>query len=79
MKHEHTIVRVKSTAFKFCRVSSLVMDCPVQPLKVVVTRDELYPGHTFDPHLSNPAVIARFPPTEKGASDATAFAYHWHQ
>jgi hypothetical protein len=49
------------------------MDCPVQPMKCVVTVCELKVGDTFDPHFSNECVLARFRPNEYGYADAKGY------
>ena len=53
----------------------LLMDCPVQPEKIVVVRKGrlMGIGDIFDPHFSNKSVIARFIPDEDGWKCAVDF------
>ena len=71
--HSHTIVTVMKHEFsrghfdsKGTHVSLIAMDCPVMPLKTVVTTRELAEGEEFDPHFSNKEVLARLPATDVG-------------
>jgi hypothetical protein len=43
-----------------CNNSDDIMDCPVQPEKIVITKTPIFDGDVFDPHFSNSNVVARF-------------------
>jgi hypothetical protein len=46
------------------------MDCHVQPIKIILMTRPISEGDSFDPHFSNPFVVARFKPTEEGFENA---------
>ena len=79
IKHEHKILKIikyeqyRTNAQVYC----IRMDCPVQPLKTVMTTEELKVGQIFDPHFSNPIVIARFAPTDEGWTFAKICLYEY--
>lgn len=67
LRHAHTIVEIchqyeEDGVF----LTDIVMDCPVMPRKTVVTTRKLEVGMKFDPHFSNPEVIARLGPEQHG-------------
>lgn len=74
MKHHHKIIEIVN-CYNFGNIIAynLVMDCPVQPNKIVVTTCDLKTEDVFDPHFSNEQVIARFQPTEAGWQYAIYF------
>ena len=72
--HEHKIVKILESEKVDCYYAySIEMDCPVQPLKVVITKSKLSEGEYFDPHFSNWDVLARFPPDKIGWGRALNF------
>ena len=74
--HDHQIVEIKRhiSHGKGIHVYHILMDCPVNPEKLVVTNCELKEDQFFDPHFGegNESVLARFPATDKGMELALA-------
>jgi len=69
MKEHHIVMSEIITENDKYVAYDLRMDCHVNPHKIVIiTKDEtpLLEGEVFDPHFTNPNVIARFSPNTKG-------------
>ena len=71
--HCHKIIKINGYRSGRYYASDMIMDCPVQPRKVVVTKCQLIEGTEFDPHFENKEVIARFSPDDFGWQNALNF------
>ena len=74
--HKHKIVKIiRSHTEDGLTISEIEMDCPVMPMKMLVTKVELKEGEKFDPHFSNEDVVARLRPTLEGWNNGIEFIH----
>jgi hypothetical protein len=71
ISHDHKVMRITDRYEKDGYYAyTVIMDCHVQPVKVLVLKSPIMEGQVFDPHFTNRDVVARFAPSLTGFTHA---------